>query len=44
MPAIAFTNGSVRDQLMTKEEIQKYLRALNDELQRIDVKGEVCLC
>ena len=28
---------------MTKGEIQRYLQALNDELERIDVKGEVCL-
>ena len=28
---------------MTKGEIQRYLQALNDELERIDVKREVCL-
>jgi len=28
---------------MTTKEIEKYLEALNDELTRMDVKGEICL-
>jgi hypothetical protein len=29
--------------VLQKEQIEKYLRALNDELCSMDVKGEVCL-
>lgn len=29
--------------MLQKEQIEKYLRALNDELCAMDVKGEVCL-
>ena len=28
---------------MTTQEIEKYLEALNDELDRMGVKGEICL-
>jgi hypothetical protein len=28
---------------MTKDQIQKYLQSLNDELSNLEVKGEVCL-
>ena len=28
---------------MTKQEIESYLEQLNDELESISVKGEICL-